>query len=614
MFDLLKNLEKYRGIPPYSSELFGIYQPLLGWQSKLTKKWLQKGGPFIEPGVKRILDGHIRPGPVSVVNPHPLELLAMPLEPGSGKSPFTAYASRDLNSELIKVILPRLQTFVEASNGKLPVGGQWSNVIEINAIMDPVDGDLRKVNDIIRGRLFQEALAAAGGVPLTQNVVETLRKTHLELMQYESQIAAFLLFHAEAQTGFDPAALSGLFAVREAAPLADILKPTDPLANIDPNDRSGSLSPVGFVHIFRQYFFNLGTFLGEPVEHVWLAPGTTIELIEVSTRRTLVERILEENAESTTKSELSSSLKDELSDAVKEENQNSTKLGVSNTNTVNFGVYQGTVSASFGLESTRRVARENSHKQNREQSEKLSTEIKRSFKSVFKTVTETTDMRSRRHLIQNPTNDLLNYELRRKMRRVGVQLQDLGEHLCWQVFIDDPAIELGLAELVDFSEAPDLSNLKEPEAIPAPAPEPLKVVVPIPFAPILNYTNNNANYELAYKEEGDTLYKGKFLSIIKGDEDDDDSQTIMGPFTFKFDSPKPNYALTEDIRVLGVQGNKIAVVRQIIPNVAAGTFDIIMERVNFGGENVINLDVQIIFAPQAAAIADYQAVKKNRTG
>ena len=150
----------------------------------------------------------------------------------------------------------------------------------------------RKVNDIHRNRLNQEMQAQAQGHPITEAMFAVAKRNHLELMQYESQIAAFLLFHAEGHAGFDPNELKKLFSVQVAPPLSDILLPyeTDPLANIDPNDKSGALSPVGSVHLFRQYFFDLGTFLGEPVEHVWLAPGTTIELIEVSTRKTIIER------------------------------------------------------------------------------------------------------------------------------------------------------------------------------------------------------------------------------------------------------------------------------------------------------------------------------------
>lgn len=108
------------------------------------------------------------------------------------------------------------------------------------------------------------------GYQITGAKLAAAKKNLLEVMQYESQIAAFLLFHAEGRPGFDPDELKKLFSVQVAAPLSDILRPTDPLANINPNDKSGALSPVGFVHLFRQYFFDLGTFLGEPVEHIWL--------------------------------------------------------------------------------------------------------------------------------------------------------------------------------------------------------------------------------------------------------------------------------------------------------------------------------------------------------
>ncbi len=34
----MKSLDDYKGILPYASELFGIYQPLLGWRSKLINE------------------------------------------------------------------------------------------------------------------------------------------------------------------------------------------------------------------------------------------------------------------------------------------------------------------------------------------------------------------------------------------------------------------------------------------------------------------------------------------------------------------------------------------------------------------------------------------------
>ena len=376
----------------------------------------------------------------------------------------------------------------------------------------------------------------------------------LEAMKYESQIAGMIAAYANAEASLEPDKLASLFLVLPHPSLGDILRSPDPLANIDPRNTAGALSPVGFVHLFRQYFFDLGTFSGEPVEHIWVAPGTTIELVEISTRRVLMERTLESFTENIQRFERGTTLKDEISDAVKDSNSSSTKLGVSQTNTVNLYVYQGTVSANFGLESTRTNARETTHKQNREQSEKLSSEIKQSFKSVFRTVTETTDTTSRRHVITNPPDKpLINYELRRKMRRVGIQVQDIGCRLCWQVFVDDPGAALGLSELVHFVESPELDNLKEPEKIPAPTPITEKVIVPIPFLPILDYTNNNAHYEYAYLEPAGASYAGKHLSIIKGDEDDDDSQTVFGPFQFTKNPPQTLYELA-DVRLLRCTG------------------------------------------------------------
>ncbi len=271
------------------------------------------------------------------------------------------------------------------------------------------------------------------------------------------------------------------------------------------------------------------------------------------------------------------------------------------THTVNYGVYQGTATASFGAESTRKDARETTHKQNREQTEKLSSEIKRSFKSVFKTVTETTDTRSRRYVLQNTGTDLINYELRRKMRRVGVQLQDLGSQLCWQVFIDDAGATLGLAELVHFAESPDLANLKEPEIGPPPTAIRKTVPVPIPFQGFR--TNDDYGPGAVYGNtgliEGGEQYKGSYRGrrTNTNDKDAEDFEVVMGPFTFKFDPPQINYELSE-VRPIGPKANQQAIARTPVNiNKGNGSFDLVMDSVNFGGQPSISLDVELVFTP-----------------
>jgi hypothetical protein len=216
MFDLAKDIDVYRGIPPYASEHYGVYQPLLGWQSNLTKRWLKKGGPLIDPLIKRILDGRIVPGPLRVQNQHPLEFLADPLQPGAGRSPFRVFITKDLNSELLKIIRDKVQAFVDAHDGKLPTAAEWNMIIDINNLMDVANGDLRKANDAVRTRLNQDMQRQAAGGAITDTMIEAARPTMLALMQYESQIATFLLAHAEAQPGFNPDDLKKLFSVQRS--------------------------------------------------------------------------------------------------------------------------------------------------------------------------------------------------------------------------------------------------------------------------------------------------------------------------------------------------------------------------------------------------------------
>jgi len=612
MFDLFKDIDKYKGIPPYASEHYGVYQPLLGWQSKLTKNWVQKGGLIVDPRVKSILDARLVPGPTRIQNGDPREFLALPLQPASGKSPFRVGITKDLNSELMKQVRISLQAFADnpATFGRLPKDNEWNQIIEINNLMDEDRGMLRKVNDILRDKIFQQMKAT--NQPINEQSISAAKQTMLQVMQYESQIATFLLMQAEGQNGADPNELNKIFSISEAPSLADVFRSEDPLANIDPNDKSGVLSPVGFVHLFRQYFFDLGTFLGEPVEHVWLAPGTTIELIEVSTRKKILEHSEETALDTTVRTESSTQTKDEVSEAVKNENSNSTKLGVSIINTVNYGVYQGTASANFGVESTRKDAREQTQKNTREQAEKISSEIKRSFKSMFKTVTETTDTRSRRYVLQNTGQDLINYELRRKMRRVGVQLQDLGSQLCWQVFIDNAGADVGLSELVHFAESPNLSDIKQPEIGPPPAPINKPITIPIPFQAPAGHSNDDYGPGANYGETTSLLPSGFYEGhrVNTNDEDAEDARVVMGPFHFKFDPPQSNYALTE-VRLVGPKANQQAIGRPVDTTMmkADGNFSMVMNMVNFGGQPTISFDVVLVFTPQAAAFTEYEKDK-----
>jgi hypothetical protein len=232
-------------------------------------------------------------------------------------------------------------------------------------------------------------------------------------------------------------------------------------------EAQGVLSPVGLINLFRQYFFEFDTFLGAPAGHLWISPGGTVEVVESSTRRTLVEKSAEVFEESPRKTEESLTTQEDIADAVKEDNANDTKLGASASGGANFvGIYHADASASFSAESSTKQSSEETHKHSRIQSSKVTSEIRRNFKTTFRTVTETTDTTSRRYVLQNTTSKLVNYELRRKMRKVGVQVQHIGANLSWQAFMDNPGKTLGLGELIHVVPAPDLTSIRKPDAPP----------------------------------------------------------------------------------------------------------------------------------------------------
>lgn len=597
MFNLLKDLDRYKGQPPYDSELYGVYQPLLGWESSLTRAWVdQPGQP--DPRIKRMIDARIQPAPTSIQFSSaqagggftiPAHYNAVPLAPGTIINNVKVGVTRDLNSGFMRMLCEELRVFAAANGSKLPADPTaWRALLPD----DKLTTILKRVNDTF----------SAGDTQVNQEVAARV----LAAMKYESQVAGLIRAYVQGAEGLKTERLNDIFFIVKPTDLNDVFRGKDPLEDIDPRNLKGALSPVGLVHLYRQFFFDLGTFVGEPVEHIWLAPGTTTELYEVSTRRSLVERTSESSVTRDDQREIASKDSDELSSLIKAENESSTKFGVSSTNTANIFVYQGTLTTSLDLSSVRKEGRENAHKQNRESSEKAASQIKQEFKTTFRTVTETTDTRSRRYILENKDTKLINYELRRKMRRVGVQLQDIGTRMCWIMFVDDPGLALGLPELVHVAESADVASIKEPEKLPSPGTLSTKVVVPLPFRPILDYSNNRAQYEYQGIDPN-----GLELAIIKGDEDDDDSQIIIAFKGYKFDPPQTGYRMNGDIRVTGVQGGKIAAVRSITVNPADQSFDIIMQRVNFGGENVINLELELHFDPLPEEVQRVAAINAD---
>ncbi|PEI83410.1 hypothetical protein [Bacillus toyonensis] len=607
MYNLHKNIELFKGVPPYASEMYGIFRPLLGWESKSTKQWIQRGGIVFDPHIKRILDENLK---LEEITEHVFgegRFYTYPLLPGKEKSPYQVEFTKDLKSELLNIVREKAQVIVEAKGGLLPTTDEWLTIIKELELFDPNKTVLIKIEETVN-KLLSEQMREEGINPnnLAGEAYERYSHKHLEIMQYESQIAGLLIkyFNNPNDPEFD---LNKLFTVQKASPLSELLNPNDPLnyhidplSNIDPRSRNGALAPVGRIDLFRQLFFDLGTFLGEPVEHVWLAPGTTIELYEISTRKTIIERTQEFFTETLYRSEDDSTTKEELSDAVKTENKNSTKLGVSLSLTGKAFFSEATATTNFGTETNAATVKENMHKTIKEQTHKLSSEIKQSFKSTFKTISENTDTTSRRHIITNPTKKLKNYELRRKMRRVGVQLQYIGERLCWQMFIDDPGASLGLSELVDFVEPQDLKALTEPIVISPPANEIKTITVPFPFMADAGGADNRDYYSLSgqdYMPTGNNTFSKRYV----GKSGMDRGRIIMD-YRYQLPQlPKIDYELfAQNVRLLTPAGSAVSkqlVVLHRVEIESGNIMRIILEEAYFGSENFLNMDFELTYTP-----------------
>ena len=441
-------LAKFEHRLPYASTLYGVYQPLLGWRSRRVEKRIERGLHGAERDWSAFVYQLLAPDVALNADAFVDRLGPAALRPRDAPRYDPAISSD---------IATRIASEIEGSDPADP--GLWEDLIGSGRL----DELLAEVGRGIREHVNEAQLDE-----------RELRRRVVEVAERESRIGGLVGYlhgsglHRE---------LGELFAPRppSAADLAtydqirELVNPQargegaefDPLIHFDPKtdlDKVG-LSPVGLVHLFRQFFFELDTFLGPPVQHIWLSAGSTVELVEVSTRRSVVEHQVERSLDQVFRTEREIVEREELSEAVQSDNESNTRFAASVSASQSIAVAEATETASFEVSGLQREARHSAHEHMRYQTDRLTTEIRQAYRTVFKAVTEVTDTTSKLYTLTNDTDDLVNYELRRKMRQVGVQVQDLGIRLCWQTYVDDPGRELGVAKLFHLAPPPDFSGL-----------------------------------------------------------------------------------------------------------------------------------------------------------
>ncbi|MFW0792125.1 LysM peptidoglycan-binding domain-containing protein [Gordonia sp. CPCC 205333] len=554
------------GIMPYASEPFGVYQPLIGWRSKLQGERVHMGMANRFAQAVRLADLEQAPAP----GPH----LAAPR--------ITDFTGTSIGRELA----------VRARAADMADPDLWQTLLA-----DTPDSPIMTMMATLNAPAL--AANADGAAPAREMATARLLQ---DLQNTDATIVPQLFAH-------------------EVQPWERALAAVKLLAQRHPS-KEMFLSPIGILHRFREYFFELGTFLGPPVGHVWISPGGTVELVEVNTRRTLIERTMEQSVETIERSEQSSSVRDEIADAVKTENATDMKLGVTTSASGGFGaIFQASGSSSFNLDSSRKQAQEQTHKRMREQTSKLSSEVKQNFKTTFRTVTETTDTSSRRYVLQNTTDRLVSYELSRKMRKVAVQVQDQGQQLCWQLYVDNPGSTLDTGEFVHEKAEALSPDIKRPDVIPHPPNKPVTYPFAIPF---LQHNGGDDDNDLTYFVSSDNRDHGIY-------ETDAGANNII---QFKFDIDLPPAPEGFELDTIGNIDFKNEPVQFTIteedlkpnPAKAANKFRIRLLKANFGGKNAIPFEATMVYkaskattdaidAKNAAASKDYTdlvAAEKER--
>lgn len=594
----LTDLIDYTAVLPYASEMFGIYQPLLGWKSKRIANRFNQGLVNDKQALLRTLRRQFI-GLAAVRYGDNCEA-RIELSPGS----LEAGSLRSFDSVVL-----------EKTAANLPPYGQytpdvWPQIITVDRMRTILNESVgpaysRYYTEQCRAGSMDRLTHVAGRHADAEPSRALFVNAFESQLRYESSLAGALLFLVEHQYFTELAHI--FYNVKknsvQAMELANVLSALDiadaylNLENMDPQDQEHikrvALSPISVVHLFRQYFFELDTFLGAPVSHVWLSPGATVELIEIHTRRVIVEKALETFVETVTKAESETTEQEEISDAVKEDNKQDIKFGAS----VTASYASVTATSTFDFGTSLQTAREETHKRMRQQTDKLSTEIRKNYKTTFKTVTETADTSSKRYLLSNTTDALINYELRRKMRQVAVQVQDIGSYLCWQTYVDRPGEALGVAKLIHIAKPAELDGLHAPDEVPLLEPFTEGKVVTLPFISIQDTDADNEDEVYKDGVEVDDSEVGGTLEKIQSD------------FPIECVCAKSNYILT-NVEFDG-QGKPVAASRKgdIKNSDNKATFTLHLESVDFQGQNSVQVKLTLHWSPADGANDD--RIKQN---
>lgn len=521
-----EDLEKFKGQYPYGSELFGVYQTLLGWRGARARRWFTRGYAHERGELSNSMISKVRPDVDAHLNAD--QFLERIGRIGIGE----ANDQPHFSSKLIEVLSGHMRNGVQTDDPQF-----WKEHLTDDRLLAVLDGEVRnEAEQILRRELEQPETSGRG----TRSPIARSQKA-LDFLHQESRVAGQLkLLRDAGAIGELKRLFFGHSTVRQRLnETAKFLQALTPFPWLDPANTLSEtvVSPIGLIHLYRQYFFELDSFLGSAVGHVWVAPHTTVELVEINKRRVVTESIIDEFAYARVEQFSESFSLEDLHEAVSRSNQQDLSFGASVSGNHSWIVGSVQASSSVNYHQTQSESRLAVHDLMRRQTSRLASLMGKSVHTSFKTVTEKEEVSSKRYVVANPGDDMINYELRRKMRRVAVQVQDVGTYLSWQTFVDDPGRALGVANLVHIAEPPNLANIPHPQEIQAKPSKTTTETITVPFQP---EDHPLVDIEAADEDDTEEEWRSGIESTIGYF---DSPEGIKYIFPQKFRAPEKDYRL-----------------------------------------------------------------------
>jgi hypothetical protein len=256
---------------PYASELFGVYQPLLGWKSKRT---IERFHPGVRDSQLKIVDALL-----------------------SKMHPDTDVKINDFNNDDVFFDILKFNMGTLNLPNRTSIPGPYRFFIT-DVIQKRIDESGFTKDDpniwekLVSAEALQEFLPEVKAILQQDHLAYILRsipadqRINFNFSAHQTQISEILLKRIENESSMagtlNELLNQGKFEILvkiffpedkifDLNQLDDMNRFLDPMENFDPKTDIGkvSLSPIGIVHLFRQYFFEFDTFLGPPLNHQW---------------------------------------------------------------------------------------------------------------------------------------------------------------------------------------------------------------------------------------------------------------------------------------------------------------------------------------------------------